>query len=279
MSLLSVSQSKFDKELVCSRVLTKDDYIFTKDDTYKYFSIDDKIVCFFDGHDWLNIHLDDMLAYPVLYFDFWSEKDDTTYVNSLIVCPITMRSMIYKGKMKILDIVKDNLHILNTDTDDDFFMSNPYTGHTDEKGKEKKIKSHVKRHEVKILTLRDCYMSVIDPKFIVVKNRERKILFDGYYSNRYTHAGLPIYTSFHPKTIVYMVQYYSQGSRDYRYTVIIGKDINKDIVTGYNYKTSGMWEFIEHHKKSFIEKRAYIYPIFWFMVEKMYEDVAMILIS
>src|SRR5579863_3815265 len=171
MSHLTKEESEFKKDPVLNRILKEDDYIITDKDSYKYFKISDKVVCFFSGRDWNIILLDDMLAYPILYFDFWSEKDDTFYKNSLLVCPITMRSMIYKGRIKILDVINDRLYLLNTDTNDEFFMDSPYTGHYTEEGVEKKIKSHVKRHEVKILTLRDAFMFVLDPKYVVI-NKE-----------------------------------------------------------------------------------------------------------
>jgi len=279
MSLLTKIESTFDKELVKTRMLTKNDYHFETKDTYKYFKISDKVVCFFNGNDWNVILLEDMLAYPTIYFDFWSEKDNVTYENSLIVCPITLRSMIYKGKLKILDVINDRLFLLNTDTNDEFFMDLPYTGHYDEFGKEKRIKSHVKRFEVKILTLRDCFMFILDPKFIIVNERKKPILFEGYYINKLTYDGLPIHTMYHPKTLVYMIQYYSHNMEKYRYIAVVGKDINKDIPTGYGYRTSGIWNFIDRHKNDFVEKRAYIYPIFWFMIERLYKDVKIILVS
>jgi hypothetical protein len=281
MSHLTKEESEFKKDLVLNRILKEDDYIITDKDSYKYFKISDKVVCFFNGRDWNIILLDDMLAYPILYFDFWSEKDDTFYKNSLLVCPITMRSMIYKGRIKILDVINDRLYLLNTDTNDEFFMDSPYTGHYTEEGVEKKIKSHVKRHEVKILTLRDAFMFVLDPKYVVI-NKELKskpIIYEKYYTNRLTYTGLPIHTAFHPKTIVYMVQYYSKHIKGYRYNVIVGRDINKETITGYNYKLSGLWEFINKHMENFAEKRAYIYPVFWFMIDKLYQDVKMIIIK
>src|SRR5437763_3361357 len=160
-----------DKDLIMSRVLEEDSYEIIIKDSYKYFNISDKVVCFYNGVDWNIILLDDMLAYPILYFDFWSEKDNTTYENSLVVCPITMRSMIYKGKIKIIDVINDRLFLTNLDTGDDFFMELPYTGHVDEHGNVKKIKSHVKRHEVKLLFLKDAFMYLTDPKFIIVNVR------------------------------------------------------------------------------------------------------------
>jgi hypothetical protein len=260
------------KKLSIERILTKNDYVFELKEIYNHFKISDKIVCFFNGIDWNVILLKDMLAYPVLYFDFLSTKDNVVYENSLLVCPITLRSFIFKGKIKILDIIDDRLRVLNTDTNDEFFIDDPYTGKYDDQGREKKIKSHIKRHEVKILTLRDTFMFIPDPKFIVINKKEKTIINEWYYVNRMTYDNLDIYTSFHPKTIVYMVQYYSKKINGYRYTVIIGKDINKEIPTGYDFKSSGIWNFIERHRTEFVEKRAYVYPVFWFMVERLYKN-------
>lgn len=281
MSHLTPREAEFKKDLVLTRVLKDDDYKIIDKDSYKYFKISDKVVCFFNGRDWTLILLDDMLSYPILYFDFWSEKDNVIYKNSLLVCPITLRSMIYKGRIRILDVINDRLYLLNTDTDDEFFMDSPYTGHYTDEGIEKKIKSHVKRHEVKILTLRDAFMFIIDPKYLVISKelKAKPIIYERYYTNRLTHTGLPIHTAFHPKTIVYMVQYYSHNTKGYRYNVIVGRDINKETVTGYNYRLSGLWDFINRHMDEFAAKRAYIYPVFWFMIDKLYKDVKMILIS
>jgi len=281
MSHLTSNQAEFRKDIVLTRILQDDQYKIIDNDSYKYFKISDKVVCFYNGRNWNLILLEDMLAYPVLYFDFWSTKDDTVYKNSLLVCPITLRSMIYKGRIKILDIINDRLYLLNGDTNDEFFMDAPYTGHYTETGEEKKIKSHVKRFEVKILTLRDAFMFVLDPKYLIIPEelKTKPIIYERYYTNRLTHTGLPIHTSFHPKTIVYMVQYYSHSMKMYKYNVIVGRDINKETVTGYNYKTSGLWAFINKHMSEFVEKRAYIYPVFWFMIDKLYQNVKIIMIT
>jgi hypothetical protein len=268
----------FDKNLIMSRILTKDDYVIIANDTYRHFSIDDKVVCFFNGFGWNVIKLADMLAYPILYFDFWSSKDNTTYGNSLVVCPITMRSMIYKGLIQIIDVLGNRLLLLNTDTNDEFLMDLPFTGYHDEKGAKKKIKSHVKRYEVLVMTLRDAFMYLVDPKYIVVKDKERTIIHENYYTNRYNHLGNSIHTHYHPKTIVYMVQYYSRSTNDYKYVVLVGQDIDKDKPTGYSQKTNKVMQYISQHKNEFIEKRAYIYPIFWFMIDVLYKNVKMIFV-
>ena len=129
---------KLDQELLFTRILDKNDYRFITKNPHKFFSVSENVVCFFNGIDWCCIPLSDMLAYPVLYYDFWYDKDKVMLENTLLVCPITMRSMIYKGRIRIVDIVDDRLFLLNTNTNDHFFMDLPYTGHVDDQGNAKK---------------------------------------------------------------------------------------------------------------------------------------------
>lgn len=280
MSHLLKHEIGYNKKVLRSRILTKDDYLITND-PYKHFNINNNVICFFNGIDWNIINLSDMLRYPVLYYDFWSEKFEKTFINSLVVCPITMRSAIYKGHMEIIDVVNDTLVLLNKDTDDEFLMDSPYTGKFDDDGKEKKIKSHIKRHEVKLHILKDAYIYMIDPKYIVLDKSKDDlyIISEKYYTNRLTYEGEALYTTLHPKTIVYIVQYWSYTDKKYKFTVIVGKDINKDTVTGYSYKQSGIWHYLNNYKHKFVEMKAYIYPIFWFMVEKLYRDIKMVIVK
>lgn len=263
-------------ELIKKRVLSEDNYKIIITNTSKYFKINDKVICFFNGINWYTILLTDMLAYPVLYFNFWSNKYNVYYKNSLVVCPITMRTMIYKGVITIVDIIDDKLYLLNNDTNDKFFMDMPYTGNKD--NKTKYIKSHVKRHEVKLLTLRDIFIFIVDTKYIVVNKKYKQscIFNKKYYENNLTYDYKDIKITYHPKTIVYIVQYYSHNTKKYKYMALVGKDINNNTVTGYNYKTTGIWPYIKKNYDFFIKKKAYIYPIFWFMVDKLYENVNII---
>lgn len=275
----SIEQEKgYNKKDILNNILTKDDYKFTTNDTYKYFSLQENVVCFFDGRKWNIIALNDMLAYPLLYFDFWSEKENTIFVNTVLVCPITMRSIIYKGIIKILDIVSDRLYLENTDTGDKFFMDSPYTGHFDKFGKEKKIKSHINRNEVKIIVLRDVYMFATDLKYIRVNTPKNTIISEKYYTNKLSPFGDMLYNALHPKTLVYVVQYYSQNIYAYRYTVIVGKNINRKNVTGYSYKKSGLWDYLNQYRDGFIKKKAYIYPVLWYIAQKLYSNAKIITI-
>jgi hypothetical protein len=214
-----------------------------------------------------------MLKYPLLYFDFHSTKDNMIYENTLLVCPISLRSMIYKGRIEIIDVIDDRLYLLNTDTDDEFFLDTPYTGHYDDEGIEKKIKSHIKRHEVRLMTLRNVFTMLIDPKYIILKKNGSHIINIDYYTNKLTYTNDFINTYFHPKSVAYMIQYYSKSEDIYKFIAIIGKNINDEKITGYDQDYTGTLKYIDTHRKFLIKKRAYVYPIFWFMIERFYNDV------
>lgn len=244
------------------------------DRIYNNFKLKDKIVAFFDGRDWNVIRLDFMHSHPIVYYKYWSDKDNVYYDNSLLVCPITMRSMIYKGKIRISHLQNYELWIENTSTQDVFPISNPYTGHLDAEGKEKKIKSHVKRHEVKVMEHRDIFAFDSDPRYVSFtlyngKTKSTNILDPRYYEDRFDMHRKTVDCILHPKTLVYVVQYYSKTDNAYRHMVLCGPDMNGENVTGYEYRSSRVWKYMEDNRDRLIEKRAFVYPMIWYAIEKV----------
>ena len=206
------------KKKILSRICDKNDYMFIINDMQKYYSLSDTVIYFFNGIGWNIIHCDDMLAYPILYFDYWLEKEQKTVTNTLVVCPLTMRCIIYKGIIKIIDIVGDQLHLYNVDTNDTFFINN----HTN---------FHIKRFDVKMSFLRECYTVVSDPQFILINNKKKSIIKKTYYMDRLDYMGNTLYTALHPKSIVYIIQYMSSKTQQSKYIVLLGNDININTVS------------------------------------------------
>jgi len=241
------------------------------DRIYSNFKIHDRVVAFFDGREWNVIGLDFMLSHPILIYRHWSDKDQVYYDNTLMVCPFTLRTMIYKGRIRIDDIrFGYELVLKNEDTEDIFPISNPYTGHYDESGQEKKIKSQVKRHEVKILEHRDIFAFDSDPKYVTIEVDETDMILDQkYYNNKEGAYEEHLSTVFHPKSLVYVVQHYSKTDNAYRHLVLIPTRISRDVVTGYRYKMSRFWAYSEENKDKLIEKRAFTYPMLWHTIEKV----------
>ena len=122
-------------------------------------------------------------------------------------------------------------------------------------------------------------MYATDPVYLKAEKSKKLIINKDYYTNRENYNGEQIRNSYHPKTIVYVIQRYSRKHKIYKYEIIIGKDIDKDHVTGYDIKASGIWNYFAENKERIAKKRPYIYPIFWCMVERFYNDSEKILIK
>jgi len=260
-----------------NNILEKEDYKIVYTDKENKFNLSDIIICFSNGNNWHIVLLDTMITYPVLYYNFTSPKDGQIYTNSLLLCPITLRSMIYKGRIKILKVINDRLFIRNLDTDDEFFMDLPYTGHYDENKKEKKIKSQVKRHQVKIMTLKDSLTIITDPTYIVVLKEYKDSIFNkNYYVNSKNYKNESIFCRYHPKTLVYVTQYYSHTYKEYKYTIITGVDISQEEISGYEFKKAGFWHFFNDYIDNLNKKKAYVYPMFFYYANKLYPNAKLI---
>jgi hypothetical protein len=237
----------------------------------------DNIVCFFDGLNWLVIKLVHMLKCPILYFKFWSEKYKTYYINSLLVCPITLRAIIYKGEINIIDIKDKNLFLLNNETGDKYFMDMPFTGYKTKDGKEKKIKSQIKRHPVVVSQLREIYSMASDFKFIDINKQKYDNIFSKeYYSSHYDLDDKYIDTVFHPKTLMYIVQYYSHSDKKYIFQVIIPNSIDTENKGGYKYKSDGYLKYFKKNEEKHKERKSYIYSILWNTIDDYYENYKII---
>lgn len=242
----------------------------------KHYTLNTTIVSYYGGRYWNIIPLDTMLQYPILYFKYWHNKHNKEYINSLLVCPITMRSMIFKGKISIVDIKNDSLQLYSHLTKDTFSIDDPYTPRN--QSTEKQIKSHIKRHEVKITTLRKMFMYATDIEYTITTKKDDYIVNKDYYTNRIYYDGTQLYNAYHPKSIVYVIQYYSFKHKSYIYDILIGKNMDKVNVTGYDIKESGIWEYLSKHKEKLIARKPYIFPIMWFHVDKMYKNSNKILL-
>jgi hypothetical protein len=240
------------------------------DRIFSYFKLHEKVVAFYDGREWNVISLNFMIRHPIVIYRHWSDKDQVYYDNSLVVCPLTLRSMIYKGRIRV-EAIEDRYELIlkNEETGDVFPISNPYTGHYDKSGAEKKIKSQVKRNEVKILEHRDIFAFDSDPKYVTLESDVDPIIDEAYYDNKVGVYGEELTTVFHPKSLVYVVQYYSQSDNAYRHLILISSQMSKKNIVGYRYRHSRFWSYSEENKEKLIEKRAFTYPMLWHTIEKI----------
>jgi hypothetical protein len=129
-----------------------------------------------------------------------------------------------------------------------------------------------KRSEVKITTLRNALTFLPDARFLNLnENKKLKYVIDNdYYQNKIDINNDEIEGGIiHPKTLVYVIQF-KNVSDDDKITIILGKDIASEKVTGYDAKQSHIFDYIDDHKKKIINKEGFIMPMLWYATKIAY---------
>ena len=241
------------------RILHPDQYKLTLL-SHGNFKLTDKVVVFYNGERWNIVKLTDMYAYPIIYFNYISHTLNATFINSLVLCPITLRIMIFKGRVEFEKYDNIELHLRHIDTDDIFSMSQPFINtHT-----------HILRRFVKLTSLRNAFTLVSDPIYITVLDRLDYAVDIGYITNNNDMNDKLYVSTYHPKTVVYVVQYYSNNTSEYKHAILVGHDANKYKPTGYDYVKSRLMIYINSYHQKIEEKKAYIFPVFWYLAGMLY---------
>jgi hypothetical protein len=226
------------------------------------YSLYDKVIAYIvDGKSRV-IKLDDMVRCVVLY-----DKDGNKNDLTLITNPITLQTSLFNGIVKVKDIEKDTGRMILLTGDYEFkmgrkFMKRIYS--------DKKNKILIERFECRIMTLRDLFTSESDPLYITVKKPFTDIFPSDYYSNKKDHYGKIAYDVYHPKTLVYLIQYKSTSGK-YKNTILIGADANSDRATGYEYKKAKFNIYMMIYADKIKEKGSFITPILWHYAKDIYK--------
>jgi len=242
----------------------------------KDISINDKIAVFFAGNCWNAIRIDILNRFPAIQF-IYSSSSGNKYTNTIVYSPYTMQIMIFRGRVKIQSIDLDNncrMTIAHIDDKDSyhFTLERPFNIHMNE------FHPMILRKPIILTTLRHMYTegtgNMNDCQFIVVK---KKIVNEGnplvdpiYLENILDYNGMNIVSRYHPKTLVTMIQYYSKKKQRMKYTLLVNRDIQHDTLTGWNRISSGVVDYLNRHKEILNHKKAFYFPIYWYIVDKLY---------
>lgn len=290
-----------------NRIIHKSDYsIFT----YPPDNIDLNTIMllYFDGESLKAISLDIMKKYPILY-DIDSKpdsNDDDTHANdtddsddnysdndnnndldliSIIVCPFSLSGGVFTGEFRATqEIINNSLVITN--------------------GIEKFpiIKSDINSNKYRISDiiikpLRNILSEYMHTKFIHYNNKNNNnknndinnynyVAGNDFYSTNslspnisYTKQEYLTNITFHPKTLVYIISYESSKTDERKYTIIVGKDANKNTITGYNDKTSGFFNYLSQLAEEINERNGCITPVLWYAWKSAYPNAKIILLT
>jgi hypothetical protein len=251
------------QKLIKNRILHKSNYTFTNYEQYDL-KLGDNVVLYNSGTVWKIVPLFICLSYPIIYDTY--VNDEEKYDVSIIVCPVTLRAVMFKGKFE-LEFYQNYTMILREGDDIipiDF----------NNKINDKMVISDNKRIEIKIMTLKNSITMVQDAVFIKLKKKKtEKQIFDKsyYYNDKDINNNNIDIGSIHPKTLVYIVKYSSNTSEEDKYVILLGNDAVKNDVTGYNIANSKLNDYMAKFRTKIINKNGYIMPMLWYYAKEEYK--------
>ncbi|AYV78475.1 MAG: hypothetical protein Edafosvirus14_22 [Edafosvirus sp.] len=241
----------------------------------------DKVLIYFNGINWKIIPIDFLLKYPLVY-DIITETDsEGKIVHNIPVtvsfCPLTFVSVVYEGTYTPSEYLLNNCLVIKNKTNEllpiitGMKQSNPETSD----------KIHVRRWEADIKLFRNALSDYPDAQYLVTSghtNNNAPIVDNEYINNNeimYDNITNNIASCFHPKTLVYLIEYKSQQNKN-KYTIIVGKDANTKNVSGYDTAKSGLTPYLENIEGNLRDKVGFILPVFWYAWKPFYNDAKII---
>jgi hypothetical protein len=245
------------------RRLTSDDYKMGKV-PIKYKIHDTFIVWKIEDRTYLIKHRY-MKQYPILYKE--EDIDGVKTMTSLVHNPITLSTVVYQGRIEILDVDKDTGEYILSINKHKFC-----TGmlHATINGKDK---IDLKLHECKIMTLRNVYTLEPDPIYVNITEKHTKQIMDKqYYRNTIDFNGNAIYGGkYHPKTLVYIIKYKSHSGK-FKTTILVGNRATMVKNTGIYYHRQNFSEYISVYFDKLQKKSSFMFPMYWYIVKKIYKN-------
>jgi hypothetical protein len=236
----------------------------------EHYKLTDNVVLYCVGSRWRIIQLNVMLIYSILYDKYIT--DDNKYDITLVVCPRSLRSVVFKGHYKI-KLYDDDKMILEDEEKN--ILPIDLSVKIDKKNSI--LPSH--RSEVKIMTLKNAMMLSPDASYVILKkNKQKKVKKIGsYYGDSKDYNESEINDGFiNPKTLVYIIQYKSQKKDEEKYSIVVGKNANKERASGYDFKKNGFIEYFTKFQEKIINREGYIFPCLWYVAKKDYENARVV---
>lgn len=230
--------------------------------------LDDYVVVYNNGNIWKYIELDIFQRIPVIYDKYYyfddNNQESQTFDISICVCPFTLTSSIFRGIYKPSKYILNSCLVLESPNKDLLPIFAPDLTTSDN------IIKDVKRIEVKIKTFRNTLSENTDCNFVPIKTTKKHILASNYFNTRKLSTKIKYNNKYHPKTLVYVIQYKSLKSNIYKNTILIGKEANKKTHSGFDSQKSGFTIYIQEMGDKIIDRDAYMVPCLWFAVDLIY---------
>jgi len=215
---------------------------------YENIKTKSKMIIYFDGIYWKSMRLWDALKYGIIH-DLYTNKDEQTTQITIIVCPKTLITCIFKGNFRFKQYVNEIMQI----EDDDGIVLNI---NDNRKKNEMNYHLHKSGLDVKIDVLRNVLVYHPDCKFINIKNNPKTSIKKQYYL----------------RTLVYVINYVNDNNVN-KTTIIIGKE-NSEM--GYDLKKSEIIKYLYEEQQMLLELNAFVFSMLWDFAHIIYPDAKIV---
>lgn len=240
----------------------------------KSISLNNKVLCFNNLNEWIIIQLEQFLKTPIIWAKIY--QDNKALDASIVVCPQTLRSSVFEGKLKFsqydgerLILEKEDKTLVPIDLNISIDINSELEPN--------------KRYQIYIQTLRNALVDYYDIKYLHPsnnKNYKKYIINKNYLTNTLNDFDEEIdyhKLTYHPKTLVHIIQYTSK-SGERKISIIIGKDSNNIDIKGYDNKKSGYDDYLLKFSDDIIKKECFIMPILYYKAIQIYKHAKIIIL-
>jgi len=250
-----------------NRIIKKPKFVYHIPSDIK---LSDTIFVYNDGKRWKLISLSTLKRYPVIfdkYYDQIKTKKGKFIISDITVtyCPYTGCGVIYYGRYIPTGEVYNNNIILAESNNNDNIMSQ-MMGILYERETKKQTHDIVRREEAKIMILRNAISKY--PDYVFLKQKEA---IDPLVSETYCHNNTILFpithssSKFHPKTLVYGIEYKS-SDMEYKnkYSVIVSDDASQDKSNSRDLKKNKYEQYFDEMMEEIRTRGGIIIPALWF---------------
>lgn len=241
--------------------------MFHYDNFSENITLKTKIVTYYNGIKWIVVPLDILLSYPIIHDFYYDAENDKKISITIAVCPFTLAACAFEGEYRASDYVLNScLVITNNNT---YFPI--ITGNIGDDNK-------IKRWELEIKLFRNAISDHPDLEFLILKSKSNHPVLDKtyYVNDKILYKTVYSTDTFHPKTLVYLVQYKSSKTLKDKYTILVGHDASSSEPTGYNLKKSKLYDYIEKIEFKLREKSGFMIPLLWFSYKSFFPNAKIV---
>lgn len=239
----------------------------------KKIKLSDYVVIYNNGYNWKGVSLKIMRQYPVIHDLYLSDnpelEKETAVKISIVVCPYTLFSCVYFGEYIPNNKVFNNNIILDNINEKGQYLI-PILNNLYNIGNDKPLDYIVKREEIRIMTLRNALSTYTD--ILLLDNEEIKskemIVPENYFdTDEIIYKIFDYSKKYHPKQIVYIIEYKSSSTADlFKKTVIIPKENNLDV------RSNGFKDYYDKMALEIRDRGGIVYNCLWFAWNAIYPD-------